>query len=153
MAYIFCDRPGNDSCLREGSHNCIMELHRARSRCRPLLPRTQASSGTAYEIEWAPIELPRWIRLLELRGSSSEYVVSQQTSDFASKYKALSWFWGSSDREPLTDTPCYETWVNNLSKERSSLMEAIAALPFSRYTWVDALYALPSFLSSLPVQF
>ena len=162
MAYNSCDRLGVGSCLKEGSHNCYMELHRARSRCRPPLPRTRASSkasskassGTAYEIEWAPIELPRMTRSHELRGSrSSEFIASRQISDPPRIFEELCRFLSSSDREPLIDTLCYETWVNNLLKERSSLMEAIAGLPFSRYTWVDALYALPSFLGSLPVQF
>jgi hypothetical protein len=157
--YTSFAQPQIGSCLRNDCHNCYMELHRARSRWRPPLPRTrasskalpkassEASSGTAYEIERAPIELPRMTRSPEVRGSrSSEFVASRQISDPPRIFEEFSRFGGCSDRESLIDTPCYETWVNNLLKERSSLMEAIAGLPFSRYTWVDTLYALPSFL-------
>jgi hypothetical protein len=151
MAYNSYNRAEFGSCLREGSHNCYMELHSVRSRCQNRLPRTQASSetssGTAHEIDLAPIELPRMTRSPELRGSrSSEFVASRQISDPPRIYKELCWFLGCSDREPLIDTPCCKTWVNNLSRERNSSMEAIAGMPFSRYTWIDALYALPSFL-------
>jgi hypothetical protein len=82
---------------------------------------------------------------LALLGSrSDEFVVLQQISDLVRKCKEVLQYCGGSDREPLIDTTCYETRVNNLSSGKSSIIEAIAGLSFPRFTWVDTLYALPS---------